>query len=190
MFLTAWSPIVSYNQIITGTLSESVEKYYFQRLLNEWSSKNLWKMISADVKANIKQQEIKQAVFNIGDHFWAQQNRHPKNSKKFFFQHKFYSLKAHAHYFNALIYLTTWRASKIGIFTHFTSINLPLCSPGINSLMYVYYTDPQLLLLSPWSQCRLRHCLIAILGIKKKNYYPWFYPSWYCLLRKEGWGFA
>ena len=31
VFLTAWSPIVSYNQIITGTLSESVEKYYFQR---------------------------------------------------------------------------------------------------------------------------------------------------------------
>ena len=42
-------------------------------------------MISADVKANIKQQEIKQAVFNIGDHFRAQQNRHPKNFKKFFF---------------------------------------------------------------------------------------------------------
>ena len=28
----------------------------------EWSSKNLWKMISADVKANIKQQEIKDLV--------------------------------------------------------------------------------------------------------------------------------
>ena len=25
----------------------------------EWSCKNLWKIISADVKANIKQQEIK-----------------------------------------------------------------------------------------------------------------------------------
>ena len=28
----------------------------------EWSSKNLWKMMSADVKANIKQQEIKDVV--------------------------------------------------------------------------------------------------------------------------------
>ena len=28
----------------------------------EWSSKNLWKMISADVKANKKQQEIKDLV--------------------------------------------------------------------------------------------------------------------------------
>ena len=28
----------------------------------EWSSKNLWKMMSADVKANIKQQEIKYLV--------------------------------------------------------------------------------------------------------------------------------
>ena len=35
-------------------------------------------MISADVKANIKQQEIRQAFFNISDRFWAQQNRHPK----------------------------------------------------------------------------------------------------------------
>ena len=30
-------------------------------MLNEWSSKNLWKMISPDVKANIKQ-EIKDLV--------------------------------------------------------------------------------------------------------------------------------
>ena len=28
----------------------------------EWSSKNLWKMISANVKGNIKQQEIKDMV--------------------------------------------------------------------------------------------------------------------------------
>ena len=28
----------------------------------EWSSKNLWKMMSANVKANIKQQEIKDLV--------------------------------------------------------------------------------------------------------------------------------
>ena len=28
----------------------------------EWSSKNMWKMISAYVKANVKQQEIKELV--------------------------------------------------------------------------------------------------------------------------------
>ena len=28
----------------------------------EWISKNLWKMISADVQANIKQQEVKVLV--------------------------------------------------------------------------------------------------------------------------------
>ena len=27
-----------------------------------WSSKNLWKIVSADVKANIKQQEVKALV--------------------------------------------------------------------------------------------------------------------------------
>ena len=47
-----------------GGLSESVkkEKFATKNLFSdniEWSSKNLWKMISADVKANIKQQEIK-----------------------------------------------------------------------------------------------------------------------------------
>ena len=43
-----------------GVLSESVKKgkimtkIFFSDNI-EWSSKNLWKMISADVKANIKQ---------------------------------------------------------------------------------------------------------------------------------------
>ena len=47
-----------------GGLSESVKKgesmtkIFFSDNV-EWSSKNLWKMMSADVKANIKQQEVK-----------------------------------------------------------------------------------------------------------------------------------
>ena len=32
----------------------------------------------------------------------------------------------------------TWRAAKLGIFTHFTLTNLPRCNPSINSLIYVY----------------------------------------------------
>ena len=44
--------------------------------------------------------------------------------KKNFFQDKFYSLKAHAHYFTILIYLATWRTAKCGIFIHFTFTNL------------------------------------------------------------------
>ena len=46
-----------------GGLSESVKKGKFVTKIFfshnvEWSSTNLWKMMSADVKANIKQQEI------------------------------------------------------------------------------------------------------------------------------------
>ena len=69
----------------------------------------------------------------------------------FFFQDKFYSLKVHAHYFTVIIYLITWRAGKLGIFTHFMFTNLPWCSQSIDSLVCVYYvysilsTDPQLL---------------------------------------------
>ena len=47
-----------------------------------------------------------QAVFHVGDRFWARENRRPKN-KIFFPQDKFYSLKAHEHYFTVLIYLAT-----------------------------------------------------------------------------------
>ena len=39
----------------------SWRKYFFSDNI-EWSSKNLWKMTSADVKANIKPQEIKNLV--------------------------------------------------------------------------------------------------------------------------------
>ena len=79
-----------------------------------------------------------QAVFHISDRFWEQQNRHTQNWKTFFFQQSSYSLKAHAYYFTVLIHLATWKADKVGIFTDFTSINLPWCSQSINSLMYVY----------------------------------------------------
>ena len=57
--------------------------------------------------------------------------------KKQFFQDKFYSLKAHAHYFTVFIYLATWRAAKLGIFTHMFT-NLPQCSQSMNSLIYIY----------------------------------------------------
>ena len=49
----------------------------------------------------------------------------PKKFLKNFFQDNFYSLKAHAHYLTVFIYLETWRAAKLGIFTHFTFTNLP-----------------------------------------------------------------
>ena len=51
--------------------------------------------------------DLIQAVFHVGDHFWAGQNWHPKTQKNFFFEDKFYSLKAHAHYFAVLMYLAT-----------------------------------------------------------------------------------
>ena len=87
----------------------------------------------------------------------------PKKLKNIFFHHEFYSLKAHAHYFTVPIYLATWRAAKVGIFTHFTSINLLRCSQDINSLMYVYYTDSQLFFMNPWWLCPSRDYLIALL---------------------------
>ena len=80
-----------------------------------------------------------QAVFHVGNHFWVRENWQPKIKKQFFFQGKFYLLKAHAHYFTVLIYLATWRAAKLDIFTHFTFTNLPRCSQNINSLIYVYF---------------------------------------------------
>ena len=62
----------------------------------------------------------------------------PKKLKFFFSQDKFYFLKAHAHYYTVLIYLATWRAAKLGIYTHFTFTILPWCSQSINSIVYVY----------------------------------------------------
>ena len=48
------------------------------------------------------------AVFHVSGRFWARENRRPKNLKNNFFQDKFYSSKAHAHYVTVFIYLTTW----------------------------------------------------------------------------------
>ena len=49
-----------------GGLSEAVKKKICDKNLFsnniEWNSKKLWKIISADAKANIKQQEIKELV--------------------------------------------------------------------------------------------------------------------------------
>ena len=45
-------------EFITGDLTESINKGQFIKKLPEWSSK----MISVDVKANVKQQEIKDMV--------------------------------------------------------------------------------------------------------------------------------
>ena len=53
----------------------------------------------------------------------------PKKLKNNFFP------KAHAHYFTVLIYLGTWRATKLGVFPHFIFTNLPRCSQSINSLI-------------------------------------------------------
>ena len=75
----------------------------------------------------------------------------PKNWKTIFYQDKFCYLKAPAHYFFVLIYLPTWRAAKL-VFLLITSINVPRCGQSINSLVYVYYTDPQMLFMSAWSQ--------------------------------------
>ena len=43
------------------------------------------------------------AQMHVGDCFWAQENQRPKKLKNFFFHDKFYSLKAHVHYFTVLI---------------------------------------------------------------------------------------
>ena len=62
----------------------------------------------------------------------------PKKLKNNSFQDKFYPLKARGHYFTVLIYVATWWAAKLGIFTHSAFANLPRCSQTINSLIYVY----------------------------------------------------
>ena len=64
-----------------------------------------------------------------------------KKLKNTFFLCNFYSLKAHSHYFTVFIYLATWRATKLDIFTHFTFTKLPRCSLSMNSLINVYSTQ-------------------------------------------------
>ena len=84
--------------------------------------------------------------------------------QKIVFQDKFYSLKAHAHQFTALIYLATWTAAKLGIFTHFKSRNVTPYSQNVNSLMYVYHTDPQRrLFMNAWSQSWSHFFVLAML---------------------------
>ena len=75
-----------------------------------------------------------------------------KELRTIFFQDKFYSLKAHAHDLTVLVYLATWTAVRLGIFSHFASTNLSWCSQSNNLLMHVYYPDSQLLFMSTWSQ--------------------------------------
>ena len=60
----------------------------------------------------------------------------PKKLKNIFSKIRY--SHAHAHYFIVFIYLATWRAAKLGIFTHFMFTNLLRCSQSINSLIYVY----------------------------------------------------
>ena len=67
----------------------------------------------------------------------------PKITKQFFFQNKFYSWKDDAHYLIVLLYLATWRAAKLGIFTHFTLTKFQWCSQSINPLIYVYSISPR-----------------------------------------------
>ena len=93
--------------------------------------------------------------------------------KTSFFQDKFYSLKAHAHYFTVLIYLATWGAVNFGIFSHFMSTNLSQCSQSSNLLMYVYYTDSELLFMSAWSQLWL-HFFVLLLPKKFSVLLPGF----------------
>ena len=45
-----------------GGLSETCDKNLFYRYIIEWSSKNLWKMISVDVKGNKNNKKIKDLV--------------------------------------------------------------------------------------------------------------------------------
>ena len=79
-----------------------------------------------------------QAVFHVVDAFGREKIGAQKLKKQIFFHDKFYPSKAHVYYFTVLIYLATWRAAKLGIFTHFMFTNLPWCSQSINSLIYVY----------------------------------------------------
>ena len=103
-----------------------------------------------------------------------------------FSQHNFHSLKAHAHYFTVLVYLATWRAAKLGIFTHFMSIKLPQCNQSINSLMYVYYTDPQLFFMSVWPQLWLHFFVLPPSPPPKNKFYitPWTHSIFYVI---HGW---
>ena len=91
-------------------------------------------------KAIMNKPILIQTVFHASDPFLVATKSAPKKLKNNFFQDKFYSLKAHAHYFTVLISFATWRAAKRNIFNHFKSINLPRCRQSINSLIRVSYS--------------------------------------------------
>ena len=91
-----------------------------------------------------------QAVFHIA--FGRKKIGAQKIKKQFFSKISSILWKAHAHYFTFLIYLATWRAAKLGIFTHFLFTNLPRCSQSITTNICVLYADPQVLFMSAWPQ--------------------------------------
>ena len=97
--------------------------------------------------------------------------------KHFLFQDKLYSLKAHAHYFTALIHLATLRAVKLGIFTHFKFTNLSRCRQSINSLICLYSIQISSCFL--WVLDHSRDCTSSYYRHppppQKKNIYIWLY---------------
>ena len=102
----------------------------------------------------------------------------PKNFKKqVFFQNNFNPLKAHTHYFIVLIYLATWRAAKLGIFTHFMFKNLTWCSQSINSLIYVHSIQIPCCFLGVTTvaitPCRTTAALLAPTQKKKFHFSPY-----------------
>ena len=102
-----------------------------------------------------------------------------KKLKNNIFQEKFYSLKAYAHYFTVLVYLATWRAAKLGIFTCFTFRNLSQCRQNISSLIYILLTDPQLLFMSSWSQS-WSHFIVTLPCKKMFCITPWMNMISWC----------
>ena len=95
-----------------------------------------------------------------------------KKLKNIFFQDKFYSLKAHAHYFTVFIYLATWRTAKLDIFTHFMFTNSPRCSQSMNSLIYIYSVQTPSCLLWVLDQSRGHTSSYYRRPKKKILYYP------------------
>ena len=84
-----------------------------------------------------------QAVFHVGDCFWVRENRRLKNQKNIFFQDKFYSLKALAHYFAVFIYLPTWKSAKLIFLLILCSQTYPdVAKAWTHYYMYTLYRSP------------------------------------------------
>ena len=134
---------------------------------------------------NQKTRITNQPWYRMFSRWWpsvSRENRRPKSQKIFFFQDKFYSLKAYAHCFTVLIYSATSRAAKLGIFTHFSFTNSPRCSQSINSLIYVYSIHiPSCFL---WVLDHSRDRTSSYYRRPKKiSCYPWLIPT--VLLKKK-----